>query len=156
MSSHTPSKPNYFAIGDFRYAIRRFLNFSAGAARDAGLEPQQYQLLLAIKGLPPSVDPTVGTLAGRMVIRHHSTVELINRLEARRLVRRSHNPRDHREVFLRLTPSGECMVEQIAAVHSVELQTAGRELIATLEEILKPADRPVRKFRSVSKLRERS
>jgi len=133
---------NYQAIAGFRYAIRRFLNFSADAARGAGLEPQQYQLLLALKGLPPAEAPTIGALAARMLIRHHSAVELINRLETHRLIRRSHNPSDRREVFLQLTARGERMVQKIASEHWTELQTAGRELIVTLENILVPSGHP--------------
>ncbi len=133
---------NYQAIAGFRYAIRRFLNFSADAARGAGLEPQQYQLLLALKGLPPAEAPTIGALAARMLIRHHSAVELINRLETHRLIRRSHNPSDRREVFLQLTARGERMVQKIASEHWTELQTAGRELIVTLENILVPWRHP--------------
>jgi DNA-binding MarR family transcriptional regulator len=136
-----PSQLNYPAIAGFRYAIRRFLNFSADAARAAGLEPQQYQLLLALKGLPPTETPTIGTLAARMLIRHHSAVELINRLETHRLLRRSPNPSDRREVFLELTARGEQIVQKIASAHWAELQTAGRELIVTLENILVPSRR---------------
>jgi DNA-binding MarR family transcriptional regulator len=142
---------NYPAIADFRYAIRRFLTFSAGAAREAGLEPQQYQLLLALKGLPSTETPTIGTLAARMLIQHHSAVELINRLEGHRLIRRSLNPADQREVLLVLSARGERIVQTIAAEHWAELQIAGRELIGTLEEILGPsrAPRQRRKSRSI-------
>jgi DNA-binding MarR family transcriptional regulator len=157
--SHSASRLNYPAIADFRYAIRRFLNFSAGAAREAGLEPQQYQLLLALKGLPPTEAPTIGALAARMLIRHHSAVELINRLERHRLIRRSPNPGDHREVFLALTPHGERIVHTVASAHWAELQTAGRELIGTLENIMAPARRPTpkqRKSRTIRSRRKRS
>jgi DNA-binding MarR family transcriptional regulator len=140
--SDNPSPLNYPAIAEFRYAIRRFLNFSADAARVAGLEPQQYQLLLALKGLPATEVPSIGALAARMLIRHHSAVELINRLETHRLIRRLHNPSDHREVFLILTARGERMVQKIASEHWAELQTAGRELIVTLENVLAPSPQP--------------
>jgi DNA-binding MarR family transcriptional regulator len=156
---HNASRLNYLAIADFRYAIRRFLNFSAVAARDAALEPQQYQLLLALKGLPSTEAPTIGALAARMLIRHHSAVELVNRLETRRLIRRSHNPSDHREVLLQLTARGERMVHKIASEHWTELQTAGRELIVTLENILVPSRRSKssqRKSRTVQIRRRRS
>ena len=155
----SPSRLNYPAIAGFRYAIRRFLNFSADAARDAGLEPQQYQLLLALKGLPPTETPTIGALAAKMLIRHHSAVELINRLEAHRLIRRSHNPSVRREVLLQLTARGERMVQKIASDHWAELQTAGRELIVTLENILVPSHRPKssqRKLRTVQIRKRRS
>jgi DNA-binding MarR family transcriptional regulator len=159
VASYGASRLNYPAIADFRYAIRRFLNFSADAAREAGLEPKQYQLLLALKGLPPAEAPTIGALAARMLIRHHSAVELVNRLETHRLIRRWHNPSDHREVFLLLSARGERMVQKIASEHWAELQTAGRELIVTLENILAPSPRPrppQRKTRAIQNRRKRS
>src|SRR5947209_5423676 len=73
----------YRQLAEFRYLIRRFMHFSEDAARCVGLEPQQHQLLLVIKGLPASVRPTVSTLSARMCLRHHSTVELVNRLVER-------------------------------------------------------------------------
>src|SRR5487761_1614906 len=78
---------DYQALADFRYGIRRFLNFSEQAARAAGIEPQQHQALLAIKGLPAARNATIGALAERLQIQHHSAVELADRLEARALLR---------------------------------------------------------------------
>ncbi len=73
---------DYQALAELRYQVRLFLHFSEEAARKAGLEPQQHQLMLAIKGLPKGMRPTIGTLAERMQIQHHSTVELVNRLSS--------------------------------------------------------------------------
>ena len=75
-----PDQPNYKAMAELRYQIRRFLRFSENAARQVGIEPQQHQLLLAVRGLPDDVKPTIGVLAERMQLQHHSTVELIDRL----------------------------------------------------------------------------
>lgn len=86
-----------------RFEIRRFLNFSAGAARKAGIEPQRHQALLAIKGLTPGVNPSVEVLADRLPIKLHSAVELTKRLEASGLIRRTPSPTDRREPLLNLT-----------------------------------------------------
>src|SRR5690349_13644789 len=98
---------DYQSLAQLRYQIRRFLHFSEQAARSAGLEPRQHQLMLALKGLPKGVRPRIGELAERLQIQHHSTVELVNRLAARGYVRRSRGDDDRREVLLSLTAKGE-------------------------------------------------
>ena len=80
---HTRHAPDFKAMAELRYQIRRFLRFSENAAREAGIEPQQHQLLLTVRGLPDNLKPTVGVLAERMQLQHHSTVELIDRLADR-------------------------------------------------------------------------
>jgi DNA-binding MarR family transcriptional regulator len=136
MKGPTRSGLNYQAMADFRYAIRRYLNFSEQAARAAGLEPQQYQALLALKGMPPLQKATIGALAERLQVRHHSAVELFNRLEANHWVRRYRSRSDRREVLLRLAQRGERVLRQLAFTHRAELQSAGRTLIRALEAIL--------------------
>ena len=79
---HPLTLADYQALAELRYQIRRFVHFSEQASRTAGLEPQQHQLMLALKGLPKGVRPRIGELAERLQIRHHSTVELVNRLSA--------------------------------------------------------------------------
>jgi DNA-binding MarR family transcriptional regulator len=88
---------DYRALHDFRYAIRRFLRFSEEAARASGIEPQQHQLLLAIRA---GYADSVAMLAERMQLQHHSTVELIDRVEARGLARRIRSDQDHRRVLI--------------------------------------------------------
>lgn len=129
--SRKQQKIDYAALADFRYEIRRFLTFSEKAARDAGIEPQQHQALLAIKGRP-EIDTTVGALAERMQIRHHSAVELSRRLEARGWIRRSRSGRDRREVQLRLTPRAEKLLVTLSLAHRNELRTAAARLIRAL------------------------
>src|SRR5712671_765170 len=114
----------YRALAEFRYQIRRFLQFSAEAARAHGLEPQQHQLLLAIKGLPESARPTIGELAERLQIQHHSAVEL-NRLSERGAIRREPDGDDRRAVLIRLTGSGEALLRRLSLAHHSELETAG-------------------------------
>jgi DNA-binding MarR family transcriptional regulator len=127
---------DYQALAEFRYQIRKYLHFSEEAVRPAGLERGQYQLMLAIKGMPPQVRPRIRELAQRMQIRHHSAVELINRLESRGYVRRHASPEDGREVLLTLTALGEHMLGELALHHHEELRAAGPALVATLRRLM--------------------
>ncbi|HEY1206436.1 MAG: MarR family transcriptional regulator [Bryobacteraceae bacterium] len=101
-----------------------------------GLEPQQHQLLLAIKGLPQGIEPTVGELAARLQTRHHSVVELIDRLEGRQLLSRRRSERDRRQVRIELTPEGERILEALSVQHRAELETAGPALLDALRTLL--------------------
>src|SRR5450631_1465596 len=96
------SQLDYQSLAELQHQIRRFLHFSENAARRAGLEPRQHQLMLALKGLPEGVRPCIGELAERLQIQHHSTVELVNRLSAGGYVRRVQAEQDRREVWLSL------------------------------------------------------
>lgn len=126
---------HYQALAEFRYQLRQFLRRSEEAARSVGLEPQQHQLLLALRGLPPGREPTIGELAERLQIQHHSAVELVDRLERRGLVWRERGERDRRQVYVRLTVEGRRVLEDLAAFHWQELQTIGPALIQALERI---------------------
>lgn len=130
-------RTNYQALADFRYEIRRYLNFSEQAARDAGVEPHQHQALLAIKGLPRNSKATIGVLAYRLQVRHHSAVELVNRLELNRLIRRSRSRADRREVLLRLTGRGEKLLQSLSIPHRAELRTAGPRLLQALSAVIR-------------------
>src|SRR5581483_4061180 len=100
------SKADYEALSEYRYAIRRYLRFSESAARSAGVTPQQYQLMLAIKGYPGRDYANITELAERMQLDHHSTVGLVDRAAERNLVRREPAARDRRQVNVRLTDQG--------------------------------------------------
>ena len=128
---------DYRALAEFRYQIRRFLRFSEQAARSAGLEPQQYQLLLALKGLPNESRRRIGEVAERLQIQHHSTVELVDRLARRGLVRRRRSEQDRREVLLELTARGEKILQELALHHRSELRESGPALIAALRKALR-------------------
>jgi len=110
---------DYRALAEFRHQLRQFLLFSEEAARGAGLQSRHHQALLAIKGFS---DTTVGDLAARLGIRPHSAAELINRLVAARLVRRSPDQEDRRRVHLTLTPAAEKRLEQLTRAHRDELK----------------------------------
>ncbi len=133
---------DYHSLAEFRYQIRRFLHFSEMAARNAGLEPKQHQLLLAIKGLPPDLRPTVRTLADRMQLKHHSAVELIDRLERSGLVARHRAEKDRREVLVALVPKGERLLRALSLHHQNELLNSGPKLAQTLQRLIaRPAAR---------------
>jgi DNA-binding MarR family transcriptional regulator len=126
---------DYQALAEFRYQIRKFLHFSEQAVQGAGLERGQYQLMLAIKGMPEGVRPRIRELADRMQVQHHSTVELINRLEAGGFVRRERARDDRREVLLALTPKGDRVLEELALHHHEELSQAAPSLVAALRRL---------------------
>ncbi len=126
---------DYRALAEFRYQIRQFLGFSERAARDSGLEPRQHQLLLALKGLPAETEPTIGELARRLNVEHHSAVEMIDRLERRRLVSRVRDEADKRRVLVHLTPRGDTLLGQLTLSHRTELRAAAPALVAALASL---------------------
>jgi DNA-binding MarR family transcriptional regulator len=128
---------DYRALAELRYQVRRFLHFSEQTARKARLEPQQHQLLLSIKGLPSGRRSSIGELAERMQLRHHSTVELANRLAARGLVKRHRNSEDRREVLLEVTSKGEQVLRKLSLDHRVELSTQGPVLVKALNQAMR-------------------
>ena len=115
------STSDYQTLSQFRYLIRCFLEFSQNKARGAGLAPRQHQALLAIKGFPKGPDVTIGDLAERLRIRHHSAVELVDRLVESGLVSREQDSGDHRRVLLRLTDRAEDHLADLSAAHLDEL-----------------------------------
>lgn len=133
--------PDYRAMAELRYEVRRFLRFSENAAREAGLEPQQHQLLLALKGLPAGMRPTISVLAERLQIQHHSAVELIDRLASRRLIRRYRSRTDRRQVYVRLTQSGEEVLKKLSLHHLQELKTRGPALVQVLNGLIALANK---------------
>jgi DNA-binding MarR family transcriptional regulator len=130
------SVTGYHQLAEFRHRIREFLHFSEQAARDNGIEPQQHQLLLAIKGLPEGLRPTISVLSSRLYLKHHSTVELIDRLVERGAAARHHAEDDRREVLVTLTPLGEELLRKLSFLHWQELQTSGPELCKALQTIV--------------------
>ncbi len=129
----------YRKLEEFRFQIRRFLNFSEAAAREAGIEPQQHQALLAIKGRPAGSLPTVGLIAERLLLRHHSAVGLVDRLQNLGLVTRETNPDDARQVLVRLTARGERILHRLSLTHRQELDEMGPNLAAALRAISRKA-----------------
>jgi DNA-binding MarR family transcriptional regulator len=131
---------DYRALGTFRFHIRRFLHFSETAAHAEGLEPQQHQMLLAIRALEgPSTPPTVGQLAGNLFIRHQSAVGLVDRLAERGLVERSRGSEDRRQVQVRLTHAGSRILRRLSEIHREELKQIAPALVETLSGLLESA-----------------
>ena len=126
---------DYQALAEFRYQIRKFLHFSDSAIEGAGLERSQYQLMLTNKGMPDGVRPRIRDIADRMLIQHHSAVELIDRLETGGYVRRERGQNDRREVLLALTAKGERILGQLALHHHEELQNAAPKLVGALRRV---------------------
>ena len=127
---------DYSALGELRYQIRYFLHFSERAAHQEGLEPQQHQLLLAARALAQPGGPTIRQVADHLLIRHHSAVGLIDRLEQRGLVERVRSMTDRREVRVRLTVAGEAILRRLTVVHRAELRNSGPRLVDTLGRLL--------------------
>src|SRR6267378_3757071 len=126
----------YRALAELRYLIRKFVGEGDAAARAAGLEPQQYLLLLALRGLPEGQEATIRTLADRLALKHHSAVELIDRLEVHGYVRRSRNRDDRRRVLVTLLPRGEKLLEQVARDRIGELRASGAALVSAISALL--------------------
>ena len=129
------SKLQYENLAAFRYALRQFLRFSEDAAKRAGLTPQQHQALLAIKGFPRRDEVTVSELAERLQLRHHSTVELLDRLAKLKLVVRAQSDSDRRQVNVRLTPRGEQILDKLSSAHEEQLRRIGPELTGLLNQL---------------------
>jgi DNA-binding MarR family transcriptional regulator len=123
------TEQDFGALGRFRFGIRSYLRFSEEAVRSAGLAPQQYQLLLALKGFPGRDWATVRELADRLLLRHHSVVGLVSRAQTQRLVRRSAHPTDGRAVRVTLPPEGERVLARLSALHRGELRRMHAVLI---------------------------
>ncbi|HEX7672053.1 MAG TPA: MarR family winged helix-turn-helix transcriptional regulator [Polyangiaceae bacterium] len=136
-ASVPPPDLDYRALAEFRHQIRLFLMFSESEAREAGIEPQQHQLLLALKGLPEGQRPTIGVLAERLQLRHHTVVGLVDRLVVAKLVTRLASETDGREILVRITAGGERTLRALSLAHHEELRTLGPALVRALESLLR-------------------
>lgn len=126
----------YRNLAAFRYEIRKFLAFSEEAARTAGVEPQQHQLLLALRGLPDGARPTIGTIAERLCVKHHTAVGIVDKLEQRGLLVRERSSSDRREVLLVLTEDGEALLGKLSVLHKRQLAEVGPLMVSALGAIL--------------------
>lgn len=126
----------YCALAELRFRIRVFLREGDAAARKVGLEPQQYLMLLAIRGLPRGSEATIRVLAERVALKHHSAVELIDRLEMQGLVRRTRSRDDRRRVLVTLLPRGEKLLAEVAAQRISELRATSAALVKTIGALL--------------------
>jgi len=130
------AKNKYEALADFRHALRRFFAFSEQAADAAGLSPRQYQALLAIMGARS--DLGIGEVAERLMIRHHTAVELVNRLESNDFVSRIKDREDARRVYVKPTAKAERLMEGLASAHLLELKGIRPVLQQLLDQFESP------------------
>jgi DNA-binding MarR family transcriptional regulator len=122
-------------LAEFRYELRRFLQFSEGCAAEAGLHPQQHQLLLQIAGAPDEVDTTVSYAAERLGLRHHTVVELSKRCEEAGLIHRNQDLNDRRRIRLQVTAKGHQVLRVLSEDHEREINELGPTLIQALSRI---------------------
>jgi DNA-binding MarR family transcriptional regulator len=118
----TPTDDDYRRLLELRTGLRRFLRWSEAQARATGVTPAQHQLMLAIRGHGGDRGPTVGEVAGYLLLRHHSAVGLIDRAEAAGLVVRGPDPDNPSAVRLRLTEQGSRRLEALSELHLAELE----------------------------------
>jgi len=117
------TKNQFEALSEFRYQLKRFLHFSEAAAKEQGITPLQYLLLLHIRGYPGRNWATVGELAERLQMNHNATVALLTRCEELDLVERRKNEKDRRKVEIHLTAKGDSYLQKLAQQHKTELQS---------------------------------
>jgi len=129
------TQAEYETLADLRYSLRQFLRFSEEAAQSAGIMPQQHQALLAIKAVASNHGITVGELAERLQVRHHSAVGLVDRLVLKGLVARRQNGADRRQVQLALTARGDKTLEKLSAVNKEELRRVGPHIELLLKRL---------------------
>lgn len=122
-----PTDEDYQRLLELRTGLRRFLKWSGDRAETAGLTPAQHQLLLAVRGHPGDEAPTIGQLAEHLLLRHHSTVQLVDRAEAAGLITRNRDETDHRVVRVTLTSEGDKVLASLSAEHLEELRRIGHK-----------------------------
>lgn len=137
--SHSPelNQPLHQALAEFRHQLRVFLQSSEAAAHQAGIHPQQHQLLLAVAGVPSGVSPSIAYAAERLGLKHNSVVELVDRCEAEGLLQRTTDPADGRRVCLRISQRGQGVLNALSQMHLRELYSQGPNLIEALQQVLR-------------------
>lgn len=138
-------------LAEFRYRLRLFLHVSQTAAEEMGLRTQQYQLLQCVGGIPEGMAPNIANVAARMLLKHNSAVELVDRSVEQGLLRRSGDDADHRRILLRVTAQGERILASLSRFHTRELEQSGPELVRALDSILHSCNRSITRGRHASK-----
>jgi len=137
---HSASIQQLRSLAEFRYQMRRFLSFSEAASESCGIGAQQYQLMQVIAAMPEGQQSTISYLAERMILRHNSMVELVDRAERSGLVRREHDERDLRRSLVLLTAQGEAMLQRLVVQHLEDLVPKCDALIRALNELQKSGE----------------
>jgi DNA-binding MarR family transcriptional regulator len=136
-SSKAVSRAEYQALAEFRYQLASFLRRRRKAAQNAGIEPQQYELMLAVKGLPADRKPSIKQIAEQLRLQHHSAVELATRLVNRGLIRRERSKEDRRSVLLSVTKEGQRAMDQVVQYSLDQLRDEAPQLLKTLARLVK-------------------
>jgi DNA-binding MarR family transcriptional regulator len=124
------------AVAEFRSSLRRFLRRTERIARQSGLTPQRYLLLLMIKGAPDgSEQSTVTELADRMQLAQSTVTELVSRAEEAGLLEREQSQTDARVAHLRLSEEGNRRLTDAFTSLAAE-RSSLREAFAHLDEDL--------------------
>jgi DNA-binding MarR family transcriptional regulator len=129
-------------LADFRYELRRFLQFSESAAQEAGLHPQQHQLLLQVAGVAEETPVTIAYAANRLGLKHNSTVELVDRSEREDLIERTIDKEDKRRAILRLTRKGRQVLQKLSGEHARELNEMAPRLVRALRRVQVHSEAP--------------
>jgi DNA-binding MarR family transcriptional regulator len=124
---------DFRALAEFRYLLRGYLNGTDQACRRAGLEPLHYYVLLQLVGLPSNQPPTISFVAKRLFLRHHSAVELVDRMERRKLVRRVRGVADRRVVEVHVTPRAKARLRRLVNHRMQEIRVLGPEFARAIE-----------------------
>jgi DNA-binding MarR family transcriptional regulator len=124
------------ALAEFRFRLRRFLSFSEAASEELGVPAQQYQLIQVVATVPGDRAATISYIAERMLLRHNSAVELVDRAERSGLVRRITDESDHRRSVVGITEEAEAVLSQLVSRHLAELQREGPALVCSLQKII--------------------
>jgi DNA-binding MarR family transcriptional regulator len=127
--------PRLAELAEFRYHLRTFLSFSESASDSCGIAAQQYQLMQVIGAVPEGRQASISYVAERMILRHNSTVELVDRAERAGLVERKHDEHDLRRSLVQLTPHGWAILRQLVALHLDELQRQAEVMMRSLRKV---------------------
>lgn len=147
------SEAEFRSLAELRYQIRRFIQDGDVTAREAGLEPQQYLLLLALRGLPRGSDASIRTLAERLSLQHHSAVELVDRMEEHGYVKRTRSSKDRRQVLVAMQPRGDKLLQEVARKRLIELRSNGHEFVDAISALLESRSSDHSRSSSVKKSR---
>jgi DNA-binding MarR family transcriptional regulator len=123
-------------LAEFRYQLRRFVSFSEAACEAAGISAQQYQLLQVVATVPPDRESSISYIAERMVVRHNTAVELVDRAEKAGMVQRVADPSDHRRSLVEATSRGNELLAELVPVHLAEVRTENGDLLRSLQQLI--------------------
>ncbi|HEY2040723.1 MAG TPA: MarR family winged helix-turn-helix transcriptional regulator [Edaphobacter sp.] len=123
-------------LAEFRYRLRRFLGFSETAAEEAGISAQQYQLLQVVATVPEGGESSISYIAERMLLRHNSAVELVDRASRSGLVRRVADEADHRKSLVEITEKGGRLLVTLMESHLQKIDNEGPEMLRALRQLM--------------------